>query len=38
MESAVNDNYEKMVVILRDSAPNTENYISMISLRKFLLS
>lgn len=36
--SVVNDNYEKMVVTLRDSAPNTLNGISMFSLRKFLLS
>ena len=30
------DNYKKIVVTLRDSAPNTRDGISMISLRHFL--
>ena len=31
------DNYEKLIVTLRDSAPNSLNGIKMISLREFLL-
>lgn len=31
------DNYEKILVTLRDSAPNTHNGIQMLSLRQFLL-
>ena len=33
---SIGDNYEKMVVTLRDSAPNTQNGIKMLSLRDFL--
>ncbi len=33
---AIDDNYEKMLVTLRDSAPNTQNGIKMIALRDFL--
>lgn len=33
---AVGDNYEKILVTLRDSAPNTQNGIKMLSLRQFL--
>lgn len=32
------DNYEKTVVTLRESAPNTYNGIRMMSLREFLMS
>lgn len=32
------DNYTKILVTLRDSAPNTHNGIPMLSLRQFLLS
>lgn len=32
------DNYGKMVVTLRDSAPNTYNGIKLVSLREFLLN
>lgn len=32
----IHDNYEKIVVTLRDSAPNTRNGIRMLSLRQFL--
>lgn len=34
----IGDNYEKIVVTLRDSAPNTLNGIRMMSLRQFLLT
>lgn len=34
---AINDNYEKILVTLRDSAPNTHKGIKMLSLRQFLL-
>lgn len=34
--TAINDNYEKIVVTLRDSAPNTQEGIKMLSLREFL--
>lgn len=34
--SCISDNYKKMVVTLRDSSPNTENGIHMLSLRQFL--
>lgn len=33
---SIGDNYEKLVVTLRDSAPNTQNGIKMLSLRDFL--
>ena len=33
----IDDNYEKIVVTYRDSAPNTLDGISMISLREFLM-
>ena len=33
---SIGDNYEKLVVTLRDSAPNTQNGIKMRSLRDFL--
>lgn len=33
----IDDNYEKILVTLRDSAPNTLNGIRMLSLRQFLL-
>lgn len=33
---AIPDNYEKIVITLRDSSPNTYNGIKMISLREFL--
>lgn len=33
---SIGDNYEKMVVTRRDSAPNTLNGIKMLSLRDFL--
>lgn len=33
---AVSDNYEKLLVTLRDSSPNTHNGIRMVSLRDFL--
>lgn len=33
----IDDNYEKLLVTLRDSAPNTLNGIRMLSLRQFLL-
>lgn len=35
--SEVPDNYEKIIVTLNDSAPNTYNGIRMLSLREFLL-
>lgn len=34
---AIDDNYEKTVVTYRDSAPNTLDGISMVSLREFLM-
>lgn len=34
---AIADNYEKLLVTLHDSAPNTHNGIRMLSLRRFLL-
>ena len=36
--ASIPDNYEKMLITLRDSAPNTQNGIKMISLREFLKS
>ena len=33
---SIGDNYEKLVVTLHDSAPNTQNGIKMLSLRDFL--
>ena len=33
---SIGDNYEKLVITLRDSAPNTQNGIKMLSLRDFL--
>lgn len=33
---SIDDNYEKLVITLRDSAPNTQNGIKMLSLRDFL--
>jgi len=33
---SIGDNYEKLVVTQRDSAPNTQNGIKMLSLRDFL--
>lgn len=33
---SIGDNYEKLVVTLRDSTPNTQNGIKMLSLRDFL--
>ncbi|MCM1111215.1 MAG: ATP-binding protein [Clostridium sp.] len=33
---SIGDNYEKLVITLRDSAPNTLNGIKMLSLRDFL--
>lgn len=33
---SIDDNYEKLVVTLRDSTPNTQNGIKMLSLRDFL--
>ncbi len=33
---SIDDNYEKLVVTLRDSAPNTQRGIKMLSLRDFL--
>lgn len=36
--ASIGDNYRKMVVTLRDSAPNTKDGIEMLSLREFLLS
>lgn len=35
---SIPDNYEKIVVTLRDSAPNTASGIKLMSLRQFLLS
>lgn len=35
--SEIPDNYKKIVVTLRDSAPNTLDGISMISLRRFMM-
>lgn len=34
--TAISDNYEKIVVTLRDSAPNTFDGVKMLSLREFL--
>lgn len=34
---AISDNFEKILVTLRDSSPNTHNGIRMMSLREFLL-
>lgn len=34
--ASISDNYEKILVTLRDSAPNTQDGIKMISLRDFL--
>ncbi len=34
--AGISDNYQKMLVTLRDSAPNTYNGIRMLSLREFL--
>ncbi|MDE6037533.1 MAG: ATP-binding protein [Duncaniella sp.] len=36
--SSIPDNYEKILVTLRDSAPNTQDGIRMVSLREFLKS
>lgn len=35
---AIADNYEKIVVTLHDSFPNTYNGIKTLTLRQFLLS